>query len=195
MLGSSRPDLQPGAVAVGLWLCLLVASAAECASTAHGFVVRHADTRLSADTYVLDAGIDLKFSPESLEAMESGVPITVLVEVEVARERLFLDKRIRRIRMRHRIRKHALSGRYVVTDVASGKAHTYTSFDDMIADLGTVRGLALLARRQLEPGRRYRVRLRARLDIEALPSPLRPLAYLSSLWRLRSDWFTWVLSP
>ena len=31
------------------------------------------------------------------------------------------------------------------------------------------------------------------VDIEALPAPLRPVAYLSSPWRLTSEWYEWPL--
>jgi hypothetical protein len=31
------------------------------------------------------------------------------------------------------------------------------------------------------------------LDIDALPTPLRLLAYLSDDWRLASEWYTWPL--
>jgi hypothetical protein len=40
---------------------------------------------------------------------------------------------------------------------------------------------------------RYEGALRARLDIEALPAPLRVFAYLSDDWRLTSEWYTWPL--
>ena len=29
------------------------------------------------------------------------------------------------------------------------------------------------------------------LDVEALPPPLRPIAYTSGAWRLNSDWHKW----
>ena len=45
----------------------------------------------------------------------------------------------------------------------------------------------------LEPDEQYRVRLRASLERESLPTPLRLLAYFSSSWRLSSDWTTWPL--
>ena len=41
----------------------------------------------------------------------------------------------------------------------------------------------------------YSVEVRASLDIEALPSPLRPVAYTSLAWRLNSGWSTWKLAP
>ena len=57
--------------------------------------------------------------------------------------------------------------------------------------LGTIADFPLLDAYLLEGEKHYMLYVRARLDIEALPSPLRPLAYLSSLWRLESEWYRW----
>ena len=195
MRSSSRPEPTRGAAAtLGLCLFLFPAVEAWCASPALDYSVRHVDTRLDGETWLLDAGVDLELNPESRKALESGVPITVLLEVEVTRERLLRDKRVRHIRIRYRIEKHALSERYMVTYAASGKTRTYDAFEDASASVGMIRGLALIQRGELVPDHRHRIRLRALLDIEALPSPLRPLAWFRSLWRVRGDWFSWMLT-
>ena len=38
-----------------------------------------------------------------------------------------------------------------------------------------------------------RVRVRAVLEIESLPTPLRLAAYFNPAWRLSSDWLSWPL--
>ena len=194
MRGSSRFD--PAGTAA--WAVALILSLAAfptlAASPALDFTVRHVDTRVVGETWLLDAGIELDFNPESREAMESGVPLTVLLEVEVTREGLLRDERIRRLQLRYRLERHALSRRYMLTFATSGKTRTYVDFTDASRSLGTIRALKLMGRGQALPGHVHRVRLRARLDIEDLPSPLRPLAWLRSLLPVRGNWFTWVLS-
>jgi hypothetical protein len=39
------------------------------------------------------------------------------------------------------------------------------------------------------------LRLRADLEIESLPLPLQPLAYLGQGWRLTTGWTQWPLQP
>ncbi|NCF09332.1 MAG: DUF4390 domain-containing protein, partial [Gammaproteobacteria bacterium] len=58
-----------------------------------------------------------------------------------------------------------------------------------------LRDFPMLDRRLLRVGVRYGARLRASLDVEALPLPLRPVAYLSSAWDLTSEWHDWLLTP
>ena len=40
----------------------------------------------------------------------------------------------------------------------------------------------------------YTLAIRAKLDIEALPAPLRPVAYVSPSWRMSSGWYEWNLA-
>ena len=55
--------------------------------------------------------------------------------------------------------------------------------------------VAVLAFNEMKDGRRYTVRLRGRLDIEALPLPMRPVAYLKPDWSITSDVWAWQLKP
>ena len=172
---------------------VLLAAAAPTSSSPEsddrGFLVRDARARLDGGRYVLNAKVELRFSAESLEAMENGVPLTLLLEAEVLRERALVNERVAYRRARYRIKTHALSDRYVVTYLDSGDTRAFRSFDEMASQLGEVDGFPLLEQAALDPRDRYVARLRVRLDIEALPSPLRLLAYLSPVWRLSSDWY------
>ncbi len=39
----------------------------------------------------------------------------------------------------------------------------------------------------------YYLRVRASLDVDSLPAPLRPVAYTSLSWRLNSGWTVWTV--
>jgi hypothetical protein len=67
--------------------------------------------------------------------------------------------------------------------------------DDALAALGEVRDFMAGSAAGQVPAGKYRGRLRLRLDIEALPAPLRPIAYISPSWRLSSGWYEWVFVP
>ena len=45
----------------------------------------------------------------------------------------------------------------------------------------------------VEPGHEYTVRMRAVLDAEKLPGPLRLIAFWRRDWSLGSDWYRWQL--
>ena len=169
---------------------------ADTASPAHGaFVVEHASLRPEGGAQVVDARIDFSFSEDNLEAMRNGVDLTVIVDIEVRRERgQWWDETLAARQLRFRIETNVLTGRYRVRAVG-GATRNYRSLEEMTKTLGRLESIPIIARELLSAGRRYSARIRARLDIEALPSPLRPIAYLSPQWRLNSGWFEWRVEP
>jgi hypothetical protein len=59
--------------------------------------------------------------------------------------------------------------------------------------MGQITDFPMLDKGLLNPNERYEGALRARLDLDALPTPLRLFAYISDDWRLASEWRTWRL--
>ncbi|NIR27972.1 MAG: DUF4390 domain-containing protein [Gammaproteobacteria bacterium] len=156
--------------------------------------MEHAQTRLAGGVYLLDADITFDFSEESLEALENGVPLTIILEMQLLRRRrLIWDEAVATREERYQLEVHALSGRYVFKNLHSGPTRSFRTLEEAMAALGTISSLPVFGSDLLNPKEEYRLRLRARLDIEALPSPLRPLAYLSGPWRLNSDWYVWPI--
>ena len=142
--------------------------------------------------WVADARIECRFSDDSLEAMRNGVPLTVIVGIEVRRKRgRWWDETLAASEFGYRLESNVLTGRYRIRSLHDGQMRNFRSLDEMIDALGDLRSIPVIARNRLSGDERYTARIRARLDIEALPSPLRPIAYLSPDWRLDSGWFEW----
>ena len=192
--------------AVWLTVCSLLLVTPEPSTSAAndseaGFDIHNARTRLVDGVYLLDADISFVFSDEALEAIENGVPVTIILEMQVLRQRGFIwdklwwDKVVAQVEGELRIETRPLSSTYLVRNVNSGETQVYRSFSELTAGLGEIRDFPLLDAHLLSDKGRHHLRLRALLDIESLPSPMRPLAYLNSLWRLRSDWYEWPIEP
>ncbi|MCH9674950.1 MAG: DUF4390 domain-containing protein [Gammaproteobacteria bacterium] len=177
-------------------LALTLCCALPVGATAEGFKIRSASAELKDGVYHLDAVIDIQFSDASLEALNSGVAIPVRIDMEVVRDRRWwLAETVAELRADYELQRHALSEQYIVRNVNLGTSRGYGSLKVAKAALGTITDFPLIdALLVSEPGS-YRVGIRARLNIEALPAPLRPLAYISSLWRLDSDWYRWPIHP
>ena len=158
------------------------------------FRVETVSTHLRDHVYLLDADIDFHFSDEALEALNNGIPLTISLEIEVQRNRRYwLDEDIAELEQRYQIFYHALSGQFLVQNQNSSATRIYPSLAATLVNLGRIRDLPLLDQKLIDPDEQYELELRVRLDIEALPAPLRPLAYVSPAWRLASDWYTWSL--
>lgn len=163
---------------------------------AGNFRVTQVQTRLVDGTYTLDAQIDYRFSPEALEALNNGVPLTILMQFQVRPKNAWIwDASVTELQLRYAIRHKPLSDTYEVYRLPGTSGRTFVTPAAAIAALGEVRGLELVEQARLDPKTSYELQLKVSLDIEELPLPLRPTAYLSSAWKLASPWTTWPLTP
>lgn len=158
------------------------------------FDVVSASTRLEGGVYRLNARIDYRFSDAALEALQNGVPLTVELDMEVRRRRPWLwDETVYALTQRFRLEYHTLSRQYLASNLNSGERRGFPTRSGAVRFMGQIADFPFLDKSLLDPDERYEGALRARLDIEALPAPLRLLAYLSDDWRLASEWYSWPL--
>lgn len=176
---------------------MLLAAGLLAASAAHAederFIVRTAYTELIEDTYYLSADIEYALSPEAIEALENSVPLTVVLQVEIIKQRnWWWDGTVATLEQSYQIEFHPLSRQYVVKYPVSGEQESFFSYRAAIARLGQVSDLPVIDAYQLEPGEKYWIRMRAVLDLEDYSAPLRLFAFWSD-WRISSEWYAWVL--
>jgi len=158
--------------------------------------VERVETRLVNGSFVMDAFIDYGLSPDVLDALENGVPLTILIQIQVRRIGAWLWEESRLdLQMRYAIRYKPLSERYEVYRLPGTSGRSFVSRDAAFRALGELEGLDLLNEASLDPDSDYEVQIRASLDIEELPLPLRPTAYLKPSWKLSSGWSKWPLTP
>lgn len=175
-----------------LLLCLM--SVGPLPAVAQGFLVESADTQVVDGIYRLNTRIDYTLNAEILQALDSGVPITFALEIEVLLPREWVwDETVYSRQQRYRLEYHALTRQYLVTNLESNIQYSYPTKQTALYAMGVVNDLPMVELDNLEPGRSYTARLRARLVLNTLPSPLRFWAYLSREWRQTSQWHTWSL--
>ncbi|TPW09795.1 MAG: hypothetical protein FD130_2401 [Halothiobacillaceae bacterium] len=182
-----------------LWLLLLLAllfanptRAVEESSAL--FQVRQVNPAWVHDVYQINAQIRYTLTPQVEEALQKGVTLVVVVDIEIDRQRpYFLNAKVASLEQRYELRYHALSGLYLLTNANSGVLNSFTTLTTALEVLGRVVDLPVLDHQLIDPKEHYTGAMRARLDIDALPTPLRLLAYVTPGWRLSSEWFVWKL--
>jgi hypothetical protein len=186
---SSTGGTRRGRLTLG-WILLLLAWAA----LAGAFSVTSVVTRPEGNLYLMDARIAYRFSEAALEALDNGVPLTVDVHLQVRQKSAWMwEESLVDRHLRYSIRYQPLSERYQVVELPDGAKKNFVSRDAAIVALGELDGVPLLGRDRIKPGQSYEIELLAALDIEALPLPLRPMAYLKPSWKLSSGWTEWAL--
>jgi hypothetical protein len=158
------------------------------------FEVREAAVELVDGVYFLDAAIALRLSTEARSALQSGVPLTIRFDVELIHGRRFwFDNEVASLRQLFQLEYHALSERYIVQNLNSGNQDSFGTLASALSFLGRVEHLPFIDEALLEADRDYDVRLRAVLDVEQFPGPLRLLAFWRRDWSLASEWYRWPL--
>jgi len=158
------------------------------------FEVRSATTSLTEGVHLLDSRLQLVLSNEALEALNSGVPLTIELQMQVIRvRRLYMDALDAELAVRFELEYRPLSQRYIVRNINSGDQDSFATLYSALNNLGRVQGLPVIDDALLEPGKAYRVRARAMLQTQQYPAPLRLLFFWRSQWQLQSEWFEWML--
>ncbi len=170
----------------GMLLFLLLCPALSLAAD---YKILNQACRSTEDAFVLDANVDYNFSDKVVEALQNGVPITLELHLQVRRKGAWLwEKDLLDTRLRYQIRYHALASVYQVVDLQSNAQESFVTREVAITALGDIQAMSVIGHEQMEKGEIYRVSLKTSLDIDALPLPLRPIAYISPSWNQSSEW-------
>jgi len=158
------------------------------------FEVRSASTQLVDGVHTLDARLQLVLSSEALEALSSGVPLTIELQLEIIRvRRWYLDNLEAELAVRYELEYRPLSQRYLVRNLNSGEQDSFATLYTALNNLGRIQALPVIDNSLLETDRQYRIRVRALLNTQQYPAPLRLLFFWRDQWQLESEWSEWFL--
>lgn len=190
----NKPNVLLPSFLSGLLIAALLYSSPGHAEPA--FEIKHAETILIDKVYHINANMKYRFSDEALNALKNGVPLIILLDIEVEKKRgwWWVNKNVATLEQGYLLLYHALSEKFVLHNLNSGTQENYSTLDSALYALGNLQQLPILDADLLEKDADYIFRIRSYLDIESLPPPMRPLAYVSSQWQLESDWYTWILN-
>lgn len=143
----------------------------------------------------LDAQITYQLNHTAIEALENGVPLTFVTHIQMRAANAWLwQKDVADYRLRSTLRYRPLSGLYEVRS-GGGDKQVFATRASALRYMGRIHDMAIVKRSRLNPDKEYLVRLDSYLDIESLPLPMRPMAYLSSDWDIKAEPWEWRLRP
>lgn len=183
---------------VALLFVLLTATTSTFADEAPSedwgdFLINNLTTHLADNVFMVNVEQEFNLNNTVTEALVNGVPITLETEFSVYTESWYSSTTILELNQRYRVNYHALSQQFILTNLNTEKQSSYSSLHKVLLSLQQIKDLPLVDKSLLPQDEELYIRVRNRLDISALPLPLRATAYFSSSWRLKSDWATWVL--
>ena len=93
------------------------------------------------------------------------------------------------------LRYRPLSALYELRNLQGDEHLSFATRDSALRALGRIIAMPIVLREELDLNDEYLVRVQAKLDVEALPLPMRPAAYLSRDWSIASETWEWQLKP
>jgi len=156
--------------------------------------VKSAELRVEEGEVLLNAEFDLSLNPTLEEALNRGIPLYFVLEVEVARPRWYwLDEKLLSMSTTWRVSYAPLSRQY---RVSSGLiAQSLDSLDEVERLISRVTSRPIARVSDFQRGVRYDAAARLRLDVNQLPKPFQVDALASREWQLASDWYRFPFTP
>jgi len=193
MLNCKKPEVG-NFIVLPVLTCLFLFPVLLYAELDDGFIVENAELSPDTTEYTLDADIQFHFSKEVHKALDHGIALQIDIEIQAKQPRKWLwDTTIRQVELNQRLEHHPLSNQYLVTDLNTGIKHHFQNLNNALKFLGTIKDYPLFGLATLKQGKTYTAQIRASLNTESLPAPLRLSAYLASDWQLSSPWFKWTI--
>lgn len=171
-----------------IWLLLLF----SISSNAEEIEVEYANTNLISDAWYLDARINFEFHDDVVEALNHGVDLNIDIDILIKEQRKWLwDKVIKEGVIKFKLEHQPLANLYIVTHLSNYERIQFDDLNLALSYLGNINNYLLLDASMIDTEKKYSGRISARLNVEDLPPPLKPVAYISSRWQVNSNPYFW----
>lgn len=151
---------------------------------------------LSDEHVLLDAELEYEFSDAISSALDNGVQLIFETKIELREDDAWIwSDDVIEHRLRTSLRFKPLSQLYEVSDLDTKQKRAFATLHSAMQAVGALQQMSIIERAKLDPKQEYQVTLEIALDVEALPLPLRPEAYVSTEWSFSSDSWQWSFKP
>jgi hypothetical protein len=176
--------------------CLGIVSAVFCSSATSlaapaQLTIKSAELQAQDDKFHVALDLDLQFNGALEEALNKGVPLTLLYEFQLTQPRKYwFDEEVISQSQRITISYHALSRQYLIK--RHQQQQSYANLAQAKEALSKIKDWVVFDKSLLHKGEPYSAALRVRLDQSRLPKALQAEAASSEEWSMVSERFRWT---
>lgn len=167
-------------------MALLLASCSKPDAVDYGFVIKNVTVSNAYQALIVRVQEDLQLSPQAREALEHGVALTIVMDLELQDDNRQMV--VRNETRQYQLRYLPLSERYQLSGGEQDDMQVYPRLRHVLAAMGNLE--IKITTGPLLPGS-YQLRSRVRLDNTLLPTPMQLPAWFSSGWQHDSEWSVW----
>jgi len=151
-------------------------------------------TYIDNDIIYLDSYSELKLTKEAYKALRQGISLEMHTDFQLLEKRKWLwNKIVFKKTLVHKLEHKPLTENFLVTNLNNGVVNYYKNFDAAVNAISKISKMKLFDKNKLKKNINYSARIRLFLNVDSLPSPLRPRAYFSSDWNISSQWYRWKI--
>lgn len=154
----------------------------------YGFTINNVSINRAYQSLNVHLRQGLELSEQAREALEHGVTLTVVLEIELRNDNNMVV--VKRDANRYQFRYLPLSERYQLETEKTGELKTYSRLRHLLA---AIDDLSIQLPTGPLPSGSYELRTRIRLDESRLPAPMQLPAWFSAQWHHDSEWSVWPL--
>lgn len=175
-------------------LTILVFCSAALANNDSEIYIKHAELVQNQQISFLNARVDYYLNDDIIEALNNGITLTFSATLVITENRNWLwNKRLATYVFPYRIKFHTLSQTYQVIDATNNRKQVFSGLTPALHALGTVSDLTL-NNFSIDSTKKLSAKLGVSINIETLPLPMRPLAYVTPNWHIQINSYQWPLN-
>jgi hypothetical protein len=152
----------------------------------YGFTIKNVSISQAYQSLNVHLQQDLQLSQQAREALEHGVTLIIMLELELHNDNNMMV--VRKEDRHFQLRYLPLSERYQLSEEESDELRVFSRLRHLLASIDDLR--VQMTTGPLLPGN-YELRTRIRLDESRLPTPMQLPAWFSSQWQHDSEWSVW----
>ena len=161
---------------------------------ADGVNINSTNIYVDNSIFYLDASSELNLTEESHKALRQGISFEIHADFQLLEKRKWLwSKIVFRKKLIYKLEHKPLTKNFLITNLNAGIVNYYKNLDAAVNAISNISKMKLFDKNRLKNNKKYMARIRLYLDIDSLPSPLRPRAYFSSDWNISSQWYRWEI--
>jgi len=177
-----------------LLILALVLSPVNAEELEQGIRVIEVSSQQDERLFFMGARIETQLPQYMIDAVLSGIPLPLLLQIEVhENNNWWFDRSLVIIEQRYVLHYYSLLDSFRLNNLTTGSSLNKSTLSNALKTIGTIKHFPILDKEHFNTDGNLYARIRLKIDESALPKPLRTNVLLGGSWEISSEWKEWQL--